>query len=445
MWRRKRGPEQDEDPFELGVAAWQSTPRDLVAVKHWWESAAAADDTRAMNALGVLYAAEVEPRDSDEARRWFRQAADKGDSFASYQLGLLASSSEPPDNESARAWWQRAAEAGNVNAMTALGELYERRFAPPDIVTARNWYLRAAGEGDAIACYRLGVLAATFDPPNHDVAQEWWQLAADAGHVLAMGCLGDLYAARVPPDTALSRHWWERAAEGGLGDAMYRLGTVALNEQPSARLDVTISWYERAAEAGHAGAMFALGTLYEGVVDPPDLDAARRWFRRAIDAGHDVAAKSLEALTASWTTPHGWGEKPPTSDQIAAMADWLGRHEGVFDELRDGTEPAMDAIYEALLNRNVPALRSACGQTGRLYCDGLGAVEPTPDADLTEAIHMLADAGKRLRHLGPELPDHPQECDVLPIQGCVADIGSSLDRMMSIHERDREIVEAEDG
>ena len=329
--------------------------------------------------------------------------------------------------------------------MTALGELYELRVSPPDLEAARDWYLRAAGDGDATACYRLGVLAATCDPPNQTVAQEWWQLAANAGHVLAMGSLGDFYAARMPPDPAMSRHWWERAAEGGLGEAMYRLGTVAMNDDPSAGLDVTMSWYLRAATAGHAGAMFALGTLYEGVIDPPDLEAARTWFRRAVDAGYDVAARSLESLTVSWTTSDGWGETPPTTDQIRAMADWFDRYDGVFDELSEGTESAMNAIVEALLARNMPALRAACVQAGRLFADGLGTVPPTPDEDLTEAVRLLADAGDRLRRLGPELSDHPGDHDVQPVQGCVADIGSGLDRMMSIYVRDREIVESGDG
>ncbi|MGB3351183.1 MAG: tetratricopeptide repeat protein [Mycobacterium sp.] len=369
-----------------------------------------------------------------------RNRASKLDDF---ELGAAAWQATPRDADAAVSHWERAADSGgDTRAMTALGLAYSVELQPRDVDKARYWFERAAGTGDVNACYQLGVLAVTSDPPDHKSAQEWWQLAADAGHVYSMGCLGDLYAEIAPQDPELSRRWWERAAEGGLADAMYRLGVLAMTEDPEGDLRVTMEWYEQAAQAGNAEAMFALGTMYEGVVEPRDLEAAKHWLRRARNAGHSGAQRSLDALTEVWTVPSGWGRCPPNEEQISAMAQWIDRHSDAVDELLEGVEPTMEGFMDALMSRNMNALRAACDQVGLHYTRRLAGWVPTPDPDLTEAVRLLTCAADKLRQLGTALPAHPTKRDVDPIQGGMGDIAAHLERAVDIYVRDCEIVES---
>lgn len=377
-----------------------------------------------------------------EYRAWERAAA-AGDVDAMFHLGMLAVSQTPPDLDAARSWLGSAAAGGEVRAMDSLASLHLQLVQPPDIDTARYWYYRAAEAGDISATFNMGVLASTSDPPDRDAAQSWWQRAADAGHATAMACLGEFYTDSDPPDLDAARHWLERAAAAGHPAAMYRLGVIAMDWPDLSGLDEAIGWYEKAAAAGHTGAMFALGTLYEHAVEPLDLDAARRWYRSAAAAGHGSAAKSLEALTASWTTPDGWGEKPPDGGQIRAMAEWLERHAATVDEVIDAAEPALDDVLEALRIRSWTAIRASCDSFGTLFVS-LTAVTPTPDPDLTEAIRSLAGVGDRLRGVAASTPDNPGEHDVEPAQGAIADIGPSLGRLAAIYGRDSEIVASGD-
>ena len=80
-----------------------------------------------------------------------RDAAEKGDPEAQYQLGLLLSWEEsgPEKYDEAAHWFQRAADQGSSLAMVQLGQIYEQdRGIGQDIAKATWFYLQAAYHRD---------------------------------------------------------------------------------------------------------------------------------------------------------------------------------------------------------------------------------------------------------------------------------------------------------
>jgi TPR repeat protein len=144
---------------------------------HWYEQAAAAGHTGAMNGLGNLLAERVDPPDLTEARRWYEQAAAAGHTGAAFNLGsLLAERTDPPDLEQARRWYEQAASAELTDAMFNLGVLLVNRIHQQELGEARRWYEQAAAAGHIGAMLNLGaLLAARIDPPEPKKARAAWQ------------------------------------------------------------------------------------------------------------------------------------------------------------------------------------------------------------------------------------------------------------------------------
>jgi TPR repeat protein len=109
----------------------------------------------------------MEPPDLDAARRWFERAADAGNSDAMNNLGVLHEQHWEPDLDAARHWWERSADAGNAHAMYNLGRLYAELIQPPDLDAARHWYENAADAGNNAAIYNLRILSNT--------RRAWWR------------------------------------------------------------------------------------------------------------------------------------------------------------------------------------------------------------------------------------------------------------------------------
>ena len=56
------------------------------------------------------------PQDYAEAVKWYRKAADQGDAFAQYNLGVMYDNGEgvPQDQAEAVKWYRKAAEQGDA-------------------------------------------------------------------------------------------------------------------------------------------------------------------------------------------------------------------------------------------------------------------------------------------------------------------------------------------
>lgn len=407
------------------------------------EGTAAAADAGNVDAMYQLGGLCSEESDADGAERWWLQAAERGHVGAMRQLARFYSVLDPPYPAGTRRWLKRAALAGDSAAMTTLGNLLEVYGGPADLSRARTWYERAAAAGEPNAVFRLGALAALSDPPDRAAARRWWEQAAQDGHAGAMISLADFFEESQPPDLEAAQLWTQRAAHAGHAGAMFRLGSVAVAVAAlkPGQLAIAMDWYERAADAGHAGAMFALGTIYEQLVEAPNLEMARHWWRCAADAGHSAAQERLDSIGATWTVPGGWGLQPPDRGDVEAMSDWFGRHAGDVDHAAAATDASMDQLIAAVNSGNMLSLPEIYDAVAEQISGVLVAAVPTPDADLTEAVRGVTESGQRLQVILKSLSDRPTSRQLEPLQGALTDIAATFGRLMSIYQRDREIVE----
>ena len=127
-----------------------------------------------------------------------RDAAEKGDPDAQYQLGLSLSWGEfgPETYDEAAHWFHKAADQGSSLAMVQLGQIYEKdRGEGRNIVKAAGFYLQAANQKDNSDALMLLRHAAKIRglPVAQNYLARWFHEAADQGNTLAMVELAQMY------------------------------------------------------------------------------------------------------------------------------------------------------------------------------------------------------------------------------------------------------------
>ena len=120
------------------------------------------------------------------ALKEFKKAAQQGDAYAQFNLGLMYYEGEgvPQDYAKAMSWYLKAAEQGNASAQYSLGLMYaDGRGVPQDDSQAVVWYTKAAEQGYAMAQSNLGAMYAKGEgvPQNYKIAYILFNLAASKG------------------------------------------------------------------------------------------------------------------------------------------------------------------------------------------------------------------------------------------------------------------------
>ena len=127
-------------------------PRDDALAWKYSRMAAEAGSPRAMTNLGIV---SLNRGETEEARRWFETAAEKGDMKAPRYLGLMYQEGKIPDEnpaEKARAAFLQGADRGDITSQYHLGVIYEQGLGvQPDLEEAIRWYRISAQRGDKIA------------------------------------------------------------------------------------------------------------------------------------------------------------------------------------------------------------------------------------------------------------------------------------------------------
>jgi uncharacterized protein len=107
------------------------------------------------------------PKDSVEAARWIRKAAEQGSPRAQVNLGALFAEGlgAPKNFQTALFWYRRAAEQGDAESERNLGSVYaEGKIARADYVEACKWFSLAAAQGDETAADQREQLARKMTP-----------------------------------------------------------------------------------------------------------------------------------------------------------------------------------------------------------------------------------------------------------------------------------------
>ena len=122
-----------------------------------------SEEIKSSTKIGDIFAAlrRIDPMFCQGTFAWFKDAAEKGDAAAQYNLGLMYDQGEgvQQDYDSARAWFEKAAEQGLAAAQYNLGVMYlQGEGVQQDYDSARAWFEKAAEQGLADAQYQLGVM-----------------------------------------------------------------------------------------------------------------------------------------------------------------------------------------------------------------------------------------------------------------------------------------------
>lgn len=156
---------------------------------------AEAGDAVAQLSLGYEYYVE---KNSTEANKWFRLAAEQGNADAQWYLGLMCSEGlgvKKSDAEAAK-WYRLAAEQGHGAAQTNLGVLYANGLGVSQSNTeAVKWYRRAAEQGWPKAQFYLGVRYFNGQgvAQSDTEAANWFRKAAELGNADAKAKLTFMY------------------------------------------------------------------------------------------------------------------------------------------------------------------------------------------------------------------------------------------------------------
>ena len=149
--------EMDDMKKQLAVLRVQLIGMYESAVRQY-RQAAERGDAAAQFDLGRSYELGTGvPKDLEQAAQWYRKAAEQGHSEAQFKLGLCheSGSGVPKDPEQAAKWYRQAAEHGHAGAQYKLGECHESGFGvPKDLGQAAEWYRKAAEQGVDEARFR---------------------------------------------------------------------------------------------------------------------------------------------------------------------------------------------------------------------------------------------------------------------------------------------------
>lgn len=171
--------------------------------------------------------------DFSEALRIWRPLAEGGYAEAQLELGTMYSRGEgvPKDSEQAEAWRRRAAEQGDAWAQYLLG--LSLIGDPTRINEGLDWFRRASDQGlesateELVMFQNLGIGEDTFDDGmeaynkrDYPEALRIWRVLAERGMAVAQNNLGVMYnkGHGVPKDDAQAMAWYTKAAEQGDAD-----------------------------------------------------------------------------------------------------------------------------------------------------------------------------------------------------------------------------------
>jgi len=157
--------------------------------------------------------------DADAVRR-HRRAAEQGDAYSQFKLGLLYFRGEggvQQDYAEAVKWYRKAAEQGNIDAQMALAGMYDQGYGVPQYYTeAAKWYLKAAEQGWGRAQCRIGTFyeLGWGVPQDYAKAAKWYREAADEEVWFGQIALGNMYekGLGVPRNYIMAHMWYNLAA-----------------------------------------------------------------------------------------------------------------------------------------------------------------------------------------------------------------------------------------
>lgn len=262
------------------------------------------ENTEALTFIGNMYRrGEGVAQSYTEAVYWYSKAAEKGDKYAQYNLGVsyeygYGITKSYPD---AVYWYRKAAEEGMATAQDKLGVCYYNgNGVNQSSSDAVYWFRKAAEHGYANAQHHLAICYENGEgvPQSYTDAVYWSQKAAKQGNANAQYNLSVYYerGRGVAQSFADAAFWAKKAAEQGNAEAQNNLGVYYYKGQGvSQSFSDAVYWTRKAAEQGAASAQRNLGIFYKAGhgVAQSEADAVY-WFKKAAEQGDTNAINELK-------------------------------------------------------------------------------------------------------------------------------------------------------
>lgn len=235
-----------------------------------------------------------------KAEEYYRKAAEKGDTDAMFELGLLCkygAGERKPDLQEAMHWFEAAANLGDTEAMVELANCLQGQQL---LDNAAVWIEKAlaADEPTAFGVLSIQCLYAPDVPGNKDKAYEFARKAVEANDSEGEYALGlcYLYGVGVDIDFETGIEWLTLASNHTNVNAMIYLARLLMGECGSPLFDLELSdtLFRRAMACGSATATYELGRLIW--MYATDRSEAFKLFELAAERGNAQAANALKEL-----------------------------------------------------------------------------------------------------------------------------------------------------
>jgi len=278
-----------------------------------------------------------------------------------------------------------------------------------------------------------------FDPDSIDVREEIWSGELEREWLAIKRIAKQLLSGLAVSDRGGSR------SVGGAPAGERSMTRDDASDQPATVVSKHHYGYSRGARIVHllsaAVAIAALPLVFGACGSKPTTVETKT-----------VTAPPTTSPAATWTTttqtptptlvPGGWGDVPPDTDAINAMASWASKSiDDVNAEINRGTNAA-DALSTAADNHDIAALKTACQDMTQPLTIELPAHLPTPDADLTHALKIVVDDASRAGSGCARLADPPNPTDLRTLGDALRALGTDTRTASHIMKRDGQILTA---
>jgi hypothetical protein len=253
--------------------------------------------------------------DYPTALRMFRTLADRDNSDAQYNLGMMYAKGlgVAPDYGEAARWVRIAAEKGLAAAQNDYANMYRLgRGVAQNEAEAVNWYRRAAEQDFMPAQQNLGHMYALGYGVPQDIGEalKWYRLAAEQDSPYAQNILGIAYehGISVQQSEADAVAWYRRAT-----NKVYDVSDLRLMHGPQYNLAAMYASGRGIPKDNIQAYMWFTLAMRFGDVKSPDFPAAAMYgtSRETSQERRDAIAKLMtneqiaegERLAQEWT-PH---------------------------------------------------------------------------------------------------------------------------------------------
>ena len=207
-----------------------------------------------------------------EVKKWYLEAAERGDRYAQFILGLFLY--KDGDVSKAKSWYEKSANQGHKEAQNNYGVLW---FKEGKTVDAKKWFEKSENQNCAATANNLGIIY--HGAGNLKKAQFLYQKAAKQEDSSAQTNLAIMLLEQ-DNNSKDAKKWFEKASKKGHPAAQNNLGFL-LHEEGN--VSEAKKLFYMSADQKFATAQHNLGCVLHNEGKTED---AKKWFKKSAAQGY---------------------------------------------------------------------------------------------------------------------------------------------------------------